>query len=138
MSMDWIPTAALILTPILSCVGIVVGALIGRRAGLRQADAAVHGAQASARQAVTADWKAFSDSLQARLGAVETRSSASEARLDAAEVRASAAEARAAHAESLYKAALSYLREVASWFSSRWPGEVMPAPPTELENELRD
>lgn len=132
---DW-PIVGAIATPALSLLGMVIGAWLGRRAGMRQADAAVTQAETGARQAVTADWRAFSDSLQARLGAVETRASATETRLDAAELRATHAEARAAHAETLYKAALSYLRVIASWFSSRWPGETMPAPPPELEGEL--
>ena len=134
---DW-PIVGAIATPVLSLMGMVIGAWVGRRAGMRQADAAVTQAETGARQAVTADWRAFSDSLQARLGAVETRASATETRLDAAELRASLAEARAEHAETLYKAAVRHLREVAAWFSSRWPGETMPAPPAELESELRE
>lgn len=137
MAIDW-PIVAAIATPFLGFLAVVVGAWVGRRAGMRQADAAVTQAKTGARAAVTADWKAFSDSLQARLGAVETRASATETRLDAAELRATHAEERAAHAETLYKAALSYLREVAAWFSSRWPGETMPAPPPELEGELNE
>lgn len=132
---DWAVVAA-VATPVLGFFAVVVGQRVGRRAGMKQAEAAVTQAETGARAAVTADWKAFSDSLQARLGAVETRSSATETRLDAAELRATHAEARAAHAETLYKAALNYLREVAAWFSSRWPGETMPAPPPELEGEL--
>lgn len=132
---DW-PVLAAIATPILACVGVVVGAWVGRRAGIRQADAAVTQAESSARNTVTADWKAFSDSLQTRLGAVETRSTATEVRLDAAELRASAAEDRATVAEGMYKAAVQYLRQIAGWFEHRFPAEKLPPPPPELEGEL--
>jgi hypothetical protein len=133
--LDWNVVAA-IATPILAFVGVVVGHWSGRRAGLKQADAAVLDAESSARIAVTADWKSFSDALQVRLAAVESRSAATETRLDAAELRASAAETRASHAEGLYKAAVKYLRQIAAWFDDKWPGEKMPPPPEELEGEL--
>lgn len=134
--MDLTSIVSAVATPILACIGLVVGAWLGRRAGLKQADAAVTSAESSARQAVTADWKSFSDALQARLGAVEARSAATELRLDAAEERAIAAETRAGHAETLYKAAMKYLRQIAAWFDDKWPGEKMPPPPSELEGEL--
>lgn len=125
-----------IASPVLACVGVVVGHLLGHRAGLRQADAAVADAEAHARQVVSADWKAFADSLQTRLAAVETRSAATETRLEAAEQRALAAEQRASSAETLYKAAVRYLRQIVAWFNQRWPGEQLPPPPDELAGAL--
>lgn len=130
------PVITAVATPILGLLGVVTAAWIARKAGLRQADAAITAAEAKARETVTADWKAFSDSLQQRLTAVETRAGATEARLDAAEQRALVAEARAHAAEDLYKAAVRYLRQIAAWIAERLPDEPLPPPPDELAGEL--
>lgn len=130
-------------TPVLSLLGVLVGAIIGNRNGKRNAAAAGAQAQVSASKAVTADWESYTRSLREwaaglvdRLDTVELRAGAAEKRLDTAESRAVLAEQRAVRAESLYKIAVGYLREVVQWASNLSHVDPMPDPPSELITDL--
>ena len=149
-----IALASAVAAPVLTFLGVVIGAWRGRVDGKRQSEQAIRELEVKARMAseeaankarreVTSAWEAYAQSMQAdrkmladRLEAVEKRASASEARLDSAETRAVIAEERAARWESLYRIAVAHLREVIRWATaSRGAGE-MPEAPAELQREL--
>lgn len=144
-----------IAAPLLTFLGVVIGAWKGRRDGREQAEnarrdlevkakiASDQAADAAARR-VTAAWEAYAESTQTdrrmlmeRLEAVEQRASAAEKRLDSAETRAVIAEERATRWESLYRIAVAHLREVISWATaSHNRSSDMPQTPPELVREL--
>jgi hypothetical protein len=133
--------------PFVTAAGGVFGVYIGLREGRKRskADAAQAGEEAAnkAREAVTADWAAYSRSMQEdrkmlseRLAAVEQRHAAAERRIDAAETRAVIAEERATRWESLYRIAVHHMRELIQWASDISHMTDMPQAPAELQSEL--
>ena len=138
--------------PVLTFLGVVIGAWKGRQDGKRQSEDARRDLEVKARMAseaaanqarheVTAAWESYAASMQVdrrmlldRLEAVEKRATASERRLDSAETRAVIAEERASRWESLYRIAVQHLRQVISWANDN-TGE-MPVAPAELQGHL--
>ncbi|QYC55111.1 hypothetical protein SEA_BOILGATE_30 [Mycobacterium phage Boilgate] len=128
---------AAVLSPLLSLVGVVLAALLGRRAGEATAAAKVRDAETNARAAATADWKAYTDSLNVYNAALAERLGRVEGRLADAEARTAKAEARAAEAEHMYRVAIGYLRQLVEWCSQRLPsGEELPEVPHVLVGDL--
>lgn len=141
-----------IAAPILTFAGVVLGVWKGRRDTVNQvrqarqdtdvrAKIASEKAASSARDEVTKAWAVYAESMQKdrqllanRIEALEVRSTAAEHRIDTAEARASIAEQRAVRWESLYRIAVTHLREVIGWATAK-SGD-MPAAPAELQEEL--
>jgi hypothetical protein len=121
--------------PFLTATGVVIGSWVGRRQGLKTADAAVEQASAEARRAVTADWESYTGMLMKRLETVESRAGTAEKRLDSAETRAVIAEERATRWESLYRIAVMHMREIIKWANDSRAGS-MPEAPAELQDAL--
>ncbi|WP_104151103.1 hypothetical protein [Mycobacterium intracellulare] len=124
-------------------LGAVIGALAGRQAALKNAEAAGKTANATLKQAVvaereaaSADWARYCDAQQKWNESLAQQIGENNKRLADAEMRAAGSELRASKAEALYSTALAYLRHLAGWFAENWPGEKMPTPPPELEADL--
>lgn len=133
---ETVATVGAVAGPVTTAAGAVVGSWIGRRQGIKQADAAVNQASTEARKAVTADWQAYTGMLMQRLETVEQRAGAAEKRLDTAETRAVISEERANRWESLYRIAVIHLRDIIKWASNVSHLTDMPATPAELINDL--
>jgi hypothetical protein len=148
---DTISLVAVFSGPILAGLATVAGAWIGRRSGVKQAEIATEKAvqiaseqakissreaTTAAREAVTADWEAYTGLLLRRLEAVESRATAAERRIDTAEARAIIAEERAIRWESLYRIAVTHMREVIKWASNVGQQSEMPPAPPELISDL--
>lgn len=110
--MSWHVTATSVLQSGATAFGgYTIASLVNRRAANKEADA-------SSRQATTADWAAYTGRIQERLDSMEHR-------LDVAEALA-----------SKYRIAVVYIRQICEWVADRLPGRDMPKPPPELEADL--
>lgn len=112
-------------------------------AAKRQADAALVAAVAEMRRAVTAErdqanknWAVFCDAKDREIDKLRQRVEKNDERLGQAEMRALADRERAERSDRLYWKAVIYLRIVIRWISDEHPGEVYPAPPSELIADL--
>jgi hypothetical protein len=162
MTTEIVTIIGVVAAPLLAAIATVAGAWIGRRAGVKQASIAaesaakqatqeakaaakvavtqaeVAGSNAAneARKVVTADWEKYTGLLLKRLEAVETRATAAEKRIDTAETRAVISEERAIRWESLYRIAVTHMRELIKWASDVSHMSEMPSAPVELVSDL--
>lgn len=115
-------------------IGVVLGAIfayLGVRFSARQtAKAAEEAAAVDSRQVNVEEWRAILSELRAEITRLKSDGKEDRRRIEALERDASSWKAR-------YHAVLLYLRDVLAWARDQLPGSSPPAPPLELENELR-
>lgn len=114
---------------LLTLLGVVAGALIGRAHGRKQAEAAIS-------QAETADWAAYSSELRQDRDEAHRQVRIMQGDIQKLSVRVDAAEERADAADTRYRAAAGYIQQLFEWLSHRVPGESPPPPPPELDGHL--
>ncbi|SIC56958.1 Uncharacterised protein [Mycobacteroides abscessus subsp. abscessus] len=120
----------------MALLGVIAAALIGHHTGTKQvaaavdqAKAAARQADASAKQAMTADWVAYSQRIERELGRQDR---------EIVELKTSFAESeeRSKINAGRYRTAVQYIREIADWVASKWPGEKLPDAPADLAEDL--